>query len=204
MAIEIERKFLVRDASILKGLAGVPITQGYLSEDSMPVRVRIAGPRGLITLGGRAPGSLPEFEYEIPVDDALLLTRHTQQGFVRGMAVRVRMAGPKGLLTLKGRNPGISRPEFEYEIPADDALLLLARHARPGLIKKTRFEVPLGTRHIFEVDVYDAPLEGLVTAEIEMESEDEDVPLPQWLGVEVSDDVRYSNDELAAAGRLPE
>lgn len=82
MGIEIERKFLVKDLSVLKGLSGVTMRQGYLADGSMSVRVRLAGTKGFLTLKGTAPGlSRPEFEYGIPERDALdLLNNHVTLG----------------------------------------------------------------------------------------------------------------------------
>ena len=52
--------------------------------------------------------------------------------------VRVRVAGNCGFLTVKGRNTGISRAEFEYDIPAGDALTILETRTCGGIVKKTK------------------------------------------------------------------
>ncbi len=111
------------------------------------------------------------------------------------MTVRVRTAGDKGFLTLKTRGNGISRDEFEYEIPLEDAKQLLAMC--PDLVRKTRHLVHHHD-HTWEVDVFGGENEGLVVAEIELDSEDELFVLPAWAGEEVTHDKRYSNASLCA------
>lgn len=111
-------------------------------------------------------------------------------------SLRIRaIDGKKARLTLKIGINGISRHEFEYEVPLSDAeeLLELA-HGRA--IIKTRYEVPHG-KHVWEIDVYEGDLKGLVVAEVEMKSEDEKPDLPSWLGREVTGDRRFSNQALA-------
>ena len=118
--------------------------------------------------------------------------------------VRVRLAGPQGLLTIKGPalagSGGQMRPEFEYPIPAEDAVALLALCTTPPLAK-TRFEVP-HAGHLWTVDVFEAParLAGLVLAEVELPDMATQPALPDWLGREVTDEPRYANAALAIAG----
>ena len=107
----------------------------------------------------------------------------------------------KARLTLKIGINGLSRHEFEYDVPMKDAEELLAL-ANGRMITKTRYEVK-HARHVWEVDVYGGELEGLVVAEVEMKSEKESPALPDWLGREVTGDIRYSNQALAE-GSLPE
>ncbi|MGC4017119.1 MAG: CYTH domain-containing protein [Luteolibacter sp.] len=108
--------------------------------------------------------------------------------------VRVRLAGDEAWITIKGRAQGLVRQEFEYAIPADEAreLLLLCT---ASVIDKTRHRVE-HAGHLWEVDIFHGDNEGLVVAEVEMESEDVEVPLPEWVGQEVSDDRRYLNSRL--------
>ncbi len=147
MALEIERKFLVKGdfkASVVKS---VRITQGYLS--SVPertVRVRVKGDRGFITVKGIGSGS------------------------------------------------GASRFEWEKEIPADEAMEML-KLCETGVIDKTRLLVPAG-KHVFEVDEFHGDNEGLTVAEVELSSEDEEFVRPEWLGEEVTGDVRFYNSML--------
>jgi adenylate cyclase len=84
MATEIERKFLVRNTSMLEGLTGTKMAQGYLADNGMVVRVRVAGDKGFLTLKGKTKGlSRAEFEYEVPLKDAVeLLTDFASLGRV--------------------------------------------------------------------------------------------------------------------------
>jgi adenylate cyclase len=152
MAVEIERKYLVADPSVVAGLVGVRMAQGYIADN--------------------------------------------------GMWVRVRIAGDRAFLTLKGPTRGMSRAEFEYLIPMADAETLLAEHCSHGALDKTRFIVPV-SGFDFEVDVFEGPLAGLVTAEIELADESIQPPSPAWLGAEVTADLRYANSQLAKTRMVP-
>ena len=124
---------------------------------------------------------------------------HVKQGYLPGtgaMLVRVRQEDRRAYLTLKGRTEGITRSEYEYEIPMEDAGELLERCEKP-IIEKTRYLIPADP-HLWEVDVFSGANEGLVVAEIELSREDESFQRPDWLGAEVSDDPRYYNSNLAA------
>lgn len=110
--------------------------------------------------------------------------------------VRVRIAGDAAFLTIKGRAQNVSRLEFEYPIPIEDAEILLDRICERPLIEKTRYEQKLG-EHTWEVDVFHGENDGLVLAEIELSEEDEAFERPSWLGREVSDDPRYFNSNLS-------
>lgn len=108
--------------------------------------------------------------------------------------VRVRIKGNRGYLTIKGKNQGISRAEFEYEIPVQDAEELLQLAEQPILVK-TRYLEQQGD-FTWEVDVFAGENQGLVVAEIELPAEDAEFSRPAWLGEEVSGDVRYYNANL--------
>lgn len=149
-----------------------------------------------------------EIERKYRVHDTAMLSgmegESLTQGYLNesGMTTRVRLAGGKrAWLTLKGRAEGISRAEFEYEIPFADGVALLA-HCGNRVVAKTRYHVPVGD-HVWDVDVYEGPLSGLVTAEVELACEDEPFERPSWLGEDISLDGRYTNEALARAGRLP-
>lgn len=111
--------------------------------------------------------------------------------------VRVRVKNGCGFLTIKGASSasGMTRLEWEQEIDYNDARQLLTL-CEAGVIEKTRYEVPIG-KHVVEVDVFVGMNAGLVLAEIELEDENEEVFLPSWLGVEVTNDVRYYNSYLS-------
>jgi CYTH domain-containing protein len=110
--------------------------------------------------------------------------------------VRVRLAGDNAWLTIKGRSEGITRAEFEYAIPKDDARMLLEM-CLPSVIDKTRHEVSYGGL-LWEIDVFHGDNEGLVVAEVELADESVSPELPPWAGAEVSSDARYFNSCLAA------
>ncbi|MGB0523210.1 MAG: CYTH domain-containing protein [Flammeovirgaceae bacterium] len=149
MAIEIERKFLLKNNNWQKApqlSEGVTIKQGYLSVD--PTKT-----------------------------------------------VRVRVKGEKAFLTIKGKTTGISRLEYEYEIPKEDALALLKLCSNPP-IEKTRFKLPIDDL-VWEIDVFEGENQGLTLAEVELASENQALALPIWVGEEVSTDRRYFNAYLS-------
>ena len=109
--------------------------------------------------------------------------------------VRVRETDTHGFLTVKGLTVGLSRDEFEYEIPKDEAATLLKMCAHPPIQKRRYFVEYEG--HLWEVDIFEGANEGLEVAEIELRREDEEFVRPEWLGEEVSEDRRYSNSSLS-------
>lgn len=109
--------------------------------------------------------------------------------------VRVRLAGENAWLTVKGLTRGITRAEFEYPIPADDARALLEL-CLPSVIDKTRHRIDFGG-HVWEVDVFHGANDGLVLAEVELDDASVCPELPPWVGREVSSDARYFNASLA-------
>jgi len=122
------------------------------------------------------------------------------QGFLSTVperTVRVRIKGDKGYLTVKGIGSvsGASRFEWEKEITVEDAKSLL-EICEPGIIDKTRFIVPEESGLKFEVDEFYGDNEGLTVAEIELPAEDHPFEKPNWLGEEVTGDVRYFNSML--------
>lgn len=147
MAVEIERKFVVKTELWKPENAGTKYIQGYLSED--PDRT-----------------------------------------------VRARIAGDKGYLTIKGKSQRASRLEFEYEIPLEDARQLLEQLAFKPMIEKMRYLHIVGN-HTWEVDIFAGDNKGLVIAEIELKFADETFVMPNWAGLEVTEDHRYKNSNLA-------
>jgi CYTH domain-containing protein len=120
-----------------------------------------------------------------------------RQGYlnsVKERTVRVRIANNKGYLTVKGLSRGATRLEFEYEIPVEDAQKLLDLCEKP-LIEKTRYKIEQGN-FVWEVDEFFGENEGLILAEIELESEEQAFSKPDWLAEEVTDDPRYFNANL--------
>lgn len=109
--------------------------------------------------------------------------------------VRIRIAGEKAFLTIKGCSESISRPEFEYEIPVHDATEML-KMAISNPVEKIRHEV-MHSGFLWEVDVFSGKNSGLIMAEIELKSENQEFPRPDWLLKEVSNDGRYYNSYLS-------
>jgi adenylate cyclase len=109
--------------------------------------------------------------------------------------VRIRVAGEKAFITIKGATSGISRSEFEYEIPVADAVEMLTGLKTPG-IEKTRYRITFKDK-LWEIDEFLGDNEGLIVAEIELDSEDETFELPDWIKSEVSDDSKYYNSNLS-------
>ena len=123
------------------------------------------------------------------------------QGYIasgNGRTVRVRIRGDKGYLTIKGPSgkAGLTRFEWEREIPLAEAEALMSI-CEPGIIEKTRWLVPSPDgRHTWEVDEFWGDNEGLVLAEIELESEDAPYEKPSFVGREVMGDRRFYNSHM--------
>lgn len=128
-----------------------------------------------------------------------VFSSHIAQGYLCAdgrRTVRVRLRDDRGFLTVKGPSSadGLSRFEWEKEITADEARLLLPL-CLPGSIEKRRWIVPVG-RHTFEVDEFAGANAGLLVAEVELSSPDEAFERPAWLGREVTGHGRYYNSAL--------
>ncbi|WP_421802021.1 CYTH domain-containing protein [Flagellimonas sp.] len=122
------------------------------------------------------------------------------QGFLNtdpDRTVRVRIKGDKGFLTVKGASneSGTTRFEWETEITASEAANLIDL-CEAGILEKIRFELPFGN-HLYEVDEFLGENKGLVLAEIELNHEDERFEKPDWLGEEVTGQVKYYNSQLS-------
>jgi adenylate cyclase len=122
------------------------------------------------------------------------------QGFLntdKERTVRVRLKGDEGFITVKGKstNDGLSRFEWEKEISKIDAEALL-KLCEKGIIDKIRYEIKVG-KHIFEVDEFSGNNEGLIIAEVELDSETGTVIKPKWLGQEVTGQLQYYNSQLS-------
>lgn len=141
------------------------------------------------------------------------------QGYIptlNGMTVRIRIAGNRAYITLKDHVKGLSRHEFEYEIPFEDASQQLELMCEKPQIEKHRYVIPIEkcldangdpccaslpdgtpvTGLHWEVDEFHGDNEGLVVAEIEVPSEDTLFTLPSWIGKEVTGDHKYYNSQL--------
>ncbi|MFK7909808.1 MAG: CYTH domain-containing protein [Akkermansiaceae bacterium] len=144
MAVEIERKFLVKGDFPREG--GVKMVQAYLSDED-------------------------------------------------NVTVRVRTEDLRAVITVKGAQTGITRLEYEYEIPLEDAKELM-KLAAGSLVEKTRYYHRRGD-HTWEIDVFEGENQGLVVAEIELMGEAENFDRPEWIDLDVSHDPRYANSSLS-------
>jgi len=124
-----------------------------------------------------------------------MLYRQGYLSSVKERTVRVRIAGEKAFLTIKGLNKGVTRTEFEYPVPIDDAAAMLDGLCERPLIEKTRYVLPSGG-YTWEIDEFHGDNDGLVVAEVELQRADDKPPLPEWAGEEVSSDARYFNSNL--------
>lgn len=122
------------------------------------------------------------------------------QGYLnsdKNRTVRIRIKGSEGIITVKGVSSknGLSRFEWEKEISLEDATQLL-KLCEDFIIDKTRYIIPFGDV-IFEVDVFEGINEGLIVAEVELQSENQFFEKPDWLGEELTGDERYYNAYLS-------
>ena len=147
MAIEIERKFLIKEKPFSIAKRSLKINQGYIINEISKV-------------------------------------------------IRVREKGDDYFLTIKGNNIGISRLEYDFPISKEDAKELIFHFCKTTLIEKTRHYIE-HKGHTWEVDEFHGKNNGLIVAEIELESEDEKFEIPDWVGEEVTQDDRYYNMNLA-------
>ena len=125
---------------------------------------------------------------------------HYRQGYLNSQkerVVRVRTIDEAGFMTVKGITKGATRLEYEYEIPAKDATELLDLLCEQPIIDKQRYKVKMGD-FVWEIDEFHGENEGLTVAEVELESEDQEYPKPDWIGEEVTGDPRYYNSNLIA------
>lgn len=166
--LEIERKFLVRkgDAYRRAAFSSSRIKQGYIPCDNATVRIRLR------LQDGQPASGASDSEQQQPA------------------------GATQAFLTIKGRSidGGLSRYEFEKEITIDEAEHLL-QLCKGGIIDKRRYLVRSG-RHVFEVDEFYGDNQGLVMAEVELQSEDETFEKPDFIGPEVTGDHRFYNKHM--------
>ena len=123
-----------------------------------------------------------------------------RQGYLliqKDKTIRVRISGDEAFLTIKGATEGISRDELEYKIPPEDAIFLLDKYCEKPLVEKYRHRAEY-KGHWWEIDVFLGENEGLILAEIELGSENEDFDKPEWVGREVTYELRYYNSQLVS------
>ncbi|MFZ6817944.1 CYTH domain-containing protein [Undibacterium sp. Ji22W] len=141
-----------------------------------------------------------ERKYLVVSDDWKRLAKPVfmRQGYLSSQPeriVRVRIEGESAMMTIKGKTVGISRGEWEYPIPLDDAKDLLDNLCEQPLIEKNRYRIAVDDV-VWEVDEFFGENAGLVVAEVELLDADQKFTRPDWLGIEVSHDHRYANANL--------
>jgi adenylate cyclase len=194
MAQEIERKFLTQSDEWRSLAQGEYYRQGYIYQDDRTA-VRLANGAIVVTQDDI------ELAFVVPDADGLAMTQDFQPDAAGRLdpgacTPRIRVAGEIGYLTLKTKTIGISRSEYEYEIPKIQALALLDLVCDRPQIEKYRYKIAIGDL-VWEVDEFLGGNAGLVVAEVELASASQSIDLPDWVGTEVSDDVRYFNSYLA-------
>ena len=110
-------------------------------------------------------------------------------------SIRVRISDNKAWLNIKSATIGNHRNEYEYEIPKADATEILNTLCEKPFIEKTRHIVPY-KQHTWEIDEFYGLNYGLIIAEIELSKINEKFLKPDWAGEEVTDDLRYYNNNL--------
>ena len=126
--------------------------------------------------------------------------KHYRQGYLSTVAartVRVRVIEDRGYLTIKGATVSATRAEYEYVIPVEDAHAMLDNLCERPLIEKTRYRIEYQGM-VWDVDEFAGENAGLLLAEVELNSEHQDIALPDWVGEEVTGDPRYYNSNLIA------
>ena len=125
-------------------------------------------------------------------------SKHIKQGYIlsdQEKVIRIRKKGDEYFLTIKGNKIGISRYEFEYSIPEEDAAILFGEFCSSDIIEKTRHYIE-HKNHLWEVDEFHGDNDGLIVAEIELLSEDETFDIPDWIDREVTSEKKYYNMNL--------
>lgn len=112
--------------------------------------------------------------------------------------VRVRIYDERATIAIKAKREGISDAEFEYDIPKADAEELLELHCGRQWLTKVRYDVP-HKGFTWQVDVYEGLLKGVILAEVELRRADVDVPLPDWIGKEVTGRPEYKKNNMLQA-----
>ncbi|MBE0437722.1 MAG: CYTH domain-containing protein [Methylomicrobium sp.] len=130
-----------------------------------------------------------------------LVTKSTKykQGYLaseKNASIRVRISDDEAWLNIKSATIGNFRHEYEYEIPYHDAEEIINNLCRKPLIEKTRHLIPIGP-HIWEIDEFEGENQGLIVAEIELQETDQAFAKPEWIGQEVTHDLRYYNNNLS-------
>ena len=121
-----------------------------------------------------------------------------RQGYlnsVKERTVRIRTVGNEAFLTIKGLTVGATRSEYEYPIPLADCNAMLDTLAEKPIIEKKRYKIK-NEGLTWEVDEFFGDNQGLIVAEVELQSEAQTFAKPDWIGEEVTGDPRYFNANL--------
>ena len=121
-----------------------------------------------------------------------------RQGYLstaKDRVVRVRIKAGRAFLAVKGITNGVTRTEYEYEIPLSEAEHMVAELCEQPVIEKSRYKIEHNGL-MWDVDEFHGPNEGLVIAEVHLRDENQQITLPEWIGLEVSGDARYFNSSL--------
>jgi adenylate cyclase len=189
MAKEIERKFLLKNDA-WRGLAPAKhYRQGYI-ETETDISVSYDGTMLMIRRGERLE------TIEARANLAAFLNAAGEICSGDGNTLRVRIAGDLGYFTLKTQTIGISRDEFEVRIDLAQAKRLLDEVCSQPQVEKYRSRIALDGL-VWEVDEFLGSSQGLILAEVELRSAEQEILLPDWIGEEVSHDQRYFNSYLA-------
>jgi len=132
------------------------------------------------------------------LDPHLIDGEYIEQGYLDtngNTSVRIRITPREAFITVKGGISNTTRSEFEYPIPRDEGLAMIDMLCENVIIMKTRYHITHG-EHVWDVDVFHGQHQGLIVAEIELTSEDEEFDLPEWTTTEVTDDMSYLNCNL--------
>ncbi len=130
--------------------------------------------------------------------DAVVGSERMRDGLIGrfgGGKVRIRQTAEAAWITVKGPRQGISRSEFEYEIPRDDAEEMLRTLCRGPILEKIRHSVP-HEGFVWAVDIHTGPLAGVAFAEVELSHPEQHLPLPSWIGKEVTHNPRFRKSAL--------
>ena len=130
--------------------------------------------------------------------EQITYSQKIKQGYIvkdRSKVIRIRKKNNQYFITIKGNKIGLSRFEFEYSIPKKDGEILLNDFCKDGFIKKTRHYVTF-KKHTWEIDEFHEENKGLIVAEIELRSENENFKIPDWILKEVTNDSKYYNMNL--------
>jgi adenylate cyclase len=122
-----------------------------------------------------------------------------RQGYLcvsKQASVRVRTYGDHAYVTIKGATSDITRDEYEYEIPLNDANEILINLCEHPPIEKMRYRIVF-KGHTWEVDEFTGANRGLTVAEVELKDAKEHVEIPDWIDREVSGEPRYFNSNLS-------